>query len=77
MTFRTHRAAEVANLEGEMVVLSGWVARRRDHGGITFLDLRDASGLVQIVADPDQIEAVADLRMEFCIKVSGTVRAPS
>ena len=74
MTFRTHRAAEIADLEGETVLLSGWVARRRDHGGITFLDLRDASGLVQIVADPEQIEEVAALRMEFCIRVSGTVR---
>jgi aspartyl-tRNA synthetase len=60
---------------GSVVSVAGWVQRRRDHGGIAFLDLRDASGVVQVVADPSQHEQVADLRMEYCIEVAGTVRA--
>ena len=57
--------------EREQVVLAGWVARRRDHGGVAFIDLRDASGVVQVVIrDPD----VADeLRAEFCLRVAGEV----
>jgi len=53
------------------VTLSGWVARRRDHGGVAFIDLRDASGVVQVVIHD---EAAHGLRNEFCITVSGTVR---
>jgi aspartyl-tRNA synthetase len=60
---------------GSVVSVAGWVQRRRDHGSIAFLDLRDASGVVQVVADPSQHEQVADLRMEYCIEVAGTVRA--
>jgi aspartyl-tRNA synthetase len=60
---------------GSVVIVAGWVQRRRDHGSIAFLDLRDASGVVQVVADPSQHEQVADLRMEYCIEVAGTVRA--
>ncbi len=60
---------------GETVTVSGWVQRRRDHGGIAFVDIRDASGLVQVVADPEAHEAVADLKMEYCISVTGVVRA--
>ena len=55
-------------------MLAGWVARRRDHGGVTFIDLRDASGIVQVVADPENLPGVADLRMEYCISVTGDVR---
>ena len=55
-------------------MLAGWIARRRDHGGVTFIDLRDASGLVQIVADPEVLPIVEELRMEFCIRVEGEVR---
>ncbi len=55
----------------QRVMLAGWVARRRDHGGVAFLDLRDASGLVQVVVHD---EAAHDLRAEFCIRVRGTVR---
>jgi aspartyl-tRNA synthetase len=69
---RTHDAGTLrAEHVDTEVVLAGWVARRRDHGGVAFLDLRDASGLVQVVI---RNEAVAHgLRNEFCLKVTGTV----
>jgi aspartyl-tRNA synthetase len=69
-------AAGAVGLEavGTTVKIAGWVARRRDHGGVAFVDVRDASGLVQVVADPDEISAVAELRMEFCVSVTGEVR---
>jgi aspartyl-tRNA synthetase len=51
------------------------VQRRRDHGGIAFVDIRDASGIVQVVADPAIHEDVADLKMEYCVSVTGMVRA--
>jgi aspartyl-tRNA synthetase len=71
---RTHEAGTLrASHAGEQVVLAGWVARRRDHGGVVFIDLRDASGIVQVVWRGE--EAVAhDLRAEFCVLVTGTVR---
>ena len=59
---------------GEVVRLAGWVSRRRDHGGVAFIDLRDSSGLIQVVADPETIDEVAALRMEYCISVTGVVR---
>jgi aspartyl-tRNA synthetase len=55
------------------VVLAGWVARRRDHGGVVFVDLRDASGIVQVVWRGEEA-VVHDMRAEFCVKVTGTVR---
>jgi aspartyl-tRNA synthetase len=58
--------------EGRNVTLAGWVARRRDHGGVVFIDLRDASGVVQIVFRQDDV--AHDLRAEFCILVAGVVR---
>ena len=60
MSFRTHHALDCADLGGREVVLAGWIARRRDHGGVTFIDLRDASGLVQIVADPELLPVVEE-----------------
>jgi aspartyl-tRNA synthetase len=73
---RTHHAGSLRlDHVGERVTVVGWVQRRRDHGGIAFLDVRDASGLVQVVADPDEITSVAELKMEYCVQVSGTVRA--
>jgi aspartyl-tRNA synthetase len=71
---RTHEAGTLrAEHAGEQVVLAGWVARRRDHGGVVFIDLRDASGVVQVVWRGE--EAVAhELRAEFCIRVTGEVR---
>ena len=71
---RTHEAGTLrASHAGEYVVLAGWVARRRDHGGVVFIDLRDASGVVQVVWRGE--EAVAhELRAEFCVQVTGAVR---
>jgi aspartyl-tRNA synthetase len=62
---------------GAEVRLGGWVARRRDHGGVVFLDLRDASGIVQVVVHPDQAPQAAAaahaVRLEDCLRVTGTV----
>jgi aspartyl-tRNA synthetase len=58
--------------EGQNVTLAGWVARRRDHGGVVFIDLRDASGVVQVVLRQEDV--AHDLRAEFCVLVTGTVR---
>ena len=63
---------------GQSVTLCGWVNRRRDHGGVIFVDLRDREGYVQVVCDPDRADmfTVAEsLRNEFCVQVSGLVRA--
>jgi len=65
-------------LLGQTVTLCGWVNRRRDHGGVIFVDLRDREGYVQVVCDPDRPEMfkVAEgLRNEFCVQVQGLVRA--
>jgi aspartyl-tRNA synthetase len=71
---RTHEAGTLrAGHAGETVVLAGWVARRRDHGGVIFIDLRDASGVVQVVWRSDE-ETAHDLRAEFCVRVTGEVR---
>ncbi len=62
---------------GQTVTLFGWVHRRRDHGGVIFIDMRDREGLAQIVFDPDNAPAFAvaeNLRNEFCIRVTGLVR---
>jgi aspartyl-tRNA synthetase len=70
---RTHDAGSLrAAHAGATVTLAGWVARRRDHGGVIFVDLRDGSGLVQVVFRQEAGEAHA-LRNEFCIKVTGRV----
>lgn len=74
----TYRSAHAGTIDqsriGEVVTLAGWVQRRRDHGGVTFFDLRDSSGIVQVVADPETVPVVSDLRMEFCVSVTGEVR---
>ena len=71
---RTHEAGALRGEHaGERVVLAGWVARRRDHGGVVFIDLRDASGVVQVVWRGDD-EGEHSLRAEFCIRVTGDVR---
>ena len=72
---RTHHAGELSSASvGDRVTVAGWVQRRRDHGGVAFLDIRDASGLVQVVADPEEHDVVDELRMEYCVSVTGTVR---
>jgi aspartyl-tRNA synthetase len=74
---RTHEAGTLrADHISQIVTLTGWVARRRDHGGVAFLDLRDASGVAQVVVR-DEILArggAHDLRNEYCVKVIGEVR---
>ncbi len=63
---------------GQTVTLCGWVNRRRDHGGVIFVDIRDREGYVQVVCDPDRAEmfkTAEGLRNEFCIQVKGLVRA--
>jgi len=73
--YRTAHAGTIDESRiGDVVTVAGWVQRQRDHGGVAFFDLRDGSGLVQVVADPDEIPEVGDLRMEFCVSVTGTVR---
>lgn len=64
-------------LMGQTVTLMGWAHRRRDHGGVIFIDLRDREGLVQVVCDPDRPEmfkTAEGVRNEFCLKVTGLVR---
>ena len=66
------------SLLGQTVTLMGWAHRRRDHGGVIFIDLRDREGLVQVVCDPDRAEMfqTAELvRSEFCLKITGRVRS--
>ncbi|MFN3713289.1 MAG: aspartate--tRNA ligase [Alcanivoracaceae bacterium] len=75
---RSHYCGDLrASQDGETVTLCGWVHRRRDHGGVIFLDVRDRAGLVQVVFDPDAVEAFqcADrVRGEYVIRVQGRVR---
>jgi aspartyl-tRNA synthetase len=76
---RSHYCGQVnESLIGKEVSVAGWVHRRRDHGGVIFVDLRDREGLLQIVFDPDAKDTFADaerLRGEFCIRIKGLVRA--
>jgi aspartyl-tRNA synthetase len=76
---RTHYCAEVnENLVGQKVELVGWVNSHRDHGGVIFIDLRDKSGIVQVVADPaDSVKAhkvAEEIKDEYVLKVKGLVR---
>ncbi|MFM2035002.1 MAG: aspartate--tRNA ligase [Pseudomonadota bacterium] len=79
MAMRSHYCGLVTEAQlGETVSLCGWVNRRRDHGGVIFVDLRDREGYVQVVCDPDRADTfkvAEDLRNEFCIQVKGLVRA--
>jgi len=76
-SMRTHDAGTLnASLEGKPVVVAGWVHSRRDHGGVYFFDLRDRSGLLQVVVHPEKAEAflvAAQLGAEFVVSVSGTI----
>ena len=75
---RTHYCGEVdESLDGQEIEVCGWVHRRRDHGGVIFIDLRDREGLLQIVFDPDRPEIFAEaerIRSEYVLKVKGRVR---
>ncbi|MCV2361455.1 aspartate--tRNA ligase [Paucibacter sp. TC2R-5] len=75
---RTCYAGQVSEkLQDQTVTLMGWAHRRRDHGGVIFIDLRDREGLVQVVCDPDRADMFAiasDVRNEFCLKIVGKVR---
>jgi len=79
MAMRSHYCGLVTQaLSGQTVALCGWVNRRRDHGGVIFVDLRDREGYVQVGCDPDRPDmfaAAEGLRNEFCIQVKGLVRA--
>ena len=76
---RSHYCGLVTEaLLGQTVTLCGWVNRRRDHGGVIFVDIRDREGYVQVVCDPDRAEmfnTAENLRNEFCIQIKGLVRA--
>ena len=75
---RTHYCGQLnIQLVGQEVTLCGWAHRRRDHGGVIFVDLRDREGLAQIVCDPDRPEMFAtaeSIRNEYCLKITGKVR---
>ncbi len=75
MVLRSHAAGSLRNRDaGQQVTLAGWVARRRDHGGVIFIDLRDASGIAQVVfRAPDVLAQAHRLRAEFCLAVTGVV----
>ena len=79
MAMRSHYCGLVTDaLLGQTVSLCGWVNRRRDHGGVIFIDLRDREGYVQIVCDPDRADmftTAEGVRNEFCVQVKGLVRA--
>ncbi len=76
---RSHYCGQVnESLIGQDVSVAGWVHRRRDHGGVIFVDLRDREGLLQIVFDPDRKDVFTNaerLRSEFCVRITGKVRA--
>ena len=70
---RTHNAGSLnAKSVGAKVVLAGWVARRRDHGGVAFIDLRDSTGAVQVVINNEKI--AGELRAEWCVLITGNVK---
>ena len=69
---RTHDAGALrAEHVGQTITLAGWVANRRDHGGVAFIDLREASGVVQVVVRDEEV--AHNLRSEYCLKVVGEV----
>jgi aspartyl-tRNA synthetase len=79
MTFKTHTCGQLRSTDaGQSVTLAGWVHRRRDHGGLAFIDLRDRWGITQVVFNLDTsaeaLTAARDLRAEYVVKVTGVVR---
>ena len=79
MAMRTHYCGLVTEaLLGQTVTLCGWVNRRRDHGGVIFVDVRDREGYVQVVCDPDRADmfkVAEEIRNEYCVQIKGLVRA--
>src|SRR5258706_82408 len=79
MSMRSHYCGELGvPLIGQRVSIAGWAHRRRDHGGVIFIDLRDREGLAQVVCDPDRAESfrlAEGVRNEFVLRVTGLVRA--
>jgi len=79
MQMRSHYCGQInASHVGQEVTLCGWVNKRRDLGGVIFIDLRDREGIIQVVIDPDTqqtFETASKLRNEFCIQLTGLVRA--
>ena len=69
---KTHNCSDLASQAGNSVVAAGWIARRRDHGGVAFFDLRDASGVVQVVVHDEQV--AHSLKPESCVQVTGMVQ---
>ncbi len=78
MPMRSHQCGQVTEaLIGQQITLAGWVNRRRDHGGVIFIDLRDRDGFVQVVCDPDRADmfkVAEEIRSEFCVQIVGLVR---
>ncbi|RJP51781.1 MAG: aspartate--tRNA ligase [Anaerolineaceae bacterium] len=77
--YRTHTCGELrAGHAGQMITLSGWVHRRRDHGGVAFFDLRDRTGLVQVTINPElvkeSLDLVTNIRMEWVLQIEGVVQ---
>ncbi|MCK4450896.1 MAG: aspartate--tRNA ligase, partial [Anaerolineae bacterium] len=77
---KSHSCGELrAEHEGQEVTLAGWVHRRRDHGGLIFIDLRDRDGITQVVCDsettPEAHRLASEARNEYVLQVQGTVRA--
>src|ERR1043165_62754 len=77
--YRTYTCGEIrATDAGQQVTIAGWVHRRRDHGGVIFLDLRDRYGIVQVTVNPnlskETLNAIANVRMEWVLEISGTVQ---
>ncbi len=76
--YRSHTCVDLTAAEvGQDIRLSGWVHRRRDHGGVIFIDLRDTFGITQVLCDPDSpvFSEVEKLRAEYCVRIDGTVKA--
>src|SRR5438105_7197823 len=76
--YRTHTCGDLnKDAIGQQVTLAGWVNRRRDHGGLVFLDIRDRYGITQVISDPERSPEVhriaAELRSEYVVQVTGTV----
>ncbi len=76
--YKTHNCGELRDVHaGQQVTLAGWVHRRRDHGGVIFLDLRDRYGIIQVTVNPnlskETLDAVANVRMEWVLQITGTV----